>query len=615
MNPNSSECWQTNPVWRIDRWLEERQGRDWALAPFALGALLDTLSRRGISIPVEARQRWVAQGLLAEPGTATRLTPGVVGLVLDDDSDDAFVTPLSARNQRPWHIASNLRCLSGLPELLPRFVQALGLPLGHALPEQFGFEVSDGLGEYVDGPSMDVAGLLAVLACLKPGHELLRAACAVVQPAGGGGGKLSAVGNIPRKLAAFRRECGSQGSLLVRACDCRDTSPNEDGFEKVWSVATWHDMANEASRAGLLEPLLAEWPLGAEGMELVLGRIRWQCDQVHHYRDALDLALRAQACPKEAGVAKPVSRRIDRFVIDLHRHLGHYEQAVTLAQEQYEELSNPEAITCHDEVVQAAVLHAAALYDAHRFEEMVCVLRPRQMEIEKDSRLVTPETRAHLNNTLARAMVALGEEGWEALYRESLCILEVRDPLDRPRTLSYLIHALLRNVRTQEAGDLLEEARRQPGLNSMSRRMLAFLKADHARRLGTVWDDQLMDQPPAEGEVGHPSGFYFQATARQQKRTRSDRLWRFEQARKCFQLDAGDTDRTSVLHFLVACMQFGEAVSRGAGLESAREALGTFLSEPGVQPFFAYYARQWERASKDHYSCALEELLERVVFF
>ncbi len=610
--------WRTNPVWCLERVLAAwgRRDHDWLHRPQRLAAVVRRLLDRGVRLPAPALRRWADDGLLPDGVTSVAPEPGVVGLVVDRRAGVAWVAPLEARRAACWSVAPNLpmRPAAVLQDLLVRLVLGLGLPQGGAVPERFAFEVSDRLGQPADGPSMHVAGLLAVLAAANDHPPLLRRACAVVQP--GDGGALVPVRSVAEKLAAFVRETGT-GSLLVRAAGCPDSPAFEEHFEEVWEVSSLQKLARRAERAGLLRVFVESVPLGRADLAVAREYLRALLDDGHRYAEALNLACRLQECPCLPEVPAQPIREVRRTAVDLYRHLGYYVEAEELALREAAAARGGDA-TSYDEHAQADVIHAAALYDPHRFDEMEAVLGPWLHRLEGDPLLVAPETRVMVFNTLARARVLRGPDGWRELFARSLEVLARRDPLDMPRTWNYLVHGLLRHGELDEAGEVLARAECHPARGDFSRWLLRFLQAEYARRRGELWTDPEMEASPGEPRrLGHPFGFYFQATALQPGRARDDVLARLRQARAFFLRDAGVSERPNILRFLADCLLLAESAweDDAQRWQQARDLLAAHLRpRPGCR-LDVYYAESWNTVGAVPDRRAAEEFLRRVPFF
>jgi hypothetical protein len=217
---HDDRLWQTNPVWCVEKLLHvwSQTDRDWNVLPYRLKHLIGGLTDRGIQLPLEALRKWVEHGLLDrgfQPDAVSEYPClGVVGLLVDSLFNQAWVVPLLVEKASEWSADPTLpfRPPTLLQDLLIRLLLALGLPSGGSVPERFAFAIRDSLGRPSDGPSMQVAGVLAVVRAANGGPPLLSRACTVVQP---DGDRLVPVGVVRPKLDAFLRECG-RGTLLVR---------------------------------------------------------------------------------------------------------------------------------------------------------------------------------------------------------------------------------------------------------------------------------------------------------------------------------------------------------------------------------------------------------------
>ena len=221
--------WQTNPVYCVETLLETWGRTDAGLGE-GLSSATTTDRRLGRSRnppSPAARRRWRDRAPidpLGRRGGADEPEypcPGVVGLVVDRVTDDAWVVPLQVEASREWSTDSTLPFTStGLQDLLIRLLRAAGLPSSRAVPERFAFKIRDLLGHPSAGPSMHVAGVLAVVRAANRCPPLLSRACAVLQAEGD---RLAPVASVRLKLTAFLRECG-RGTLLIRHRDCTEAA-------------------------------------------------------------------------------------------------------------------------------------------------------------------------------------------------------------------------------------------------------------------------------------------------------------------------------------------------------------------------------------------------------
>lgn len=176
---------RTNPVWCIERLVKCWQVRDasWADIPNRLDRLLHALPRHGIHLPQPALVGWAnLYGLLPPTTDETEPPrPGVVGLIVDVVCHDTLLVPLATERSSEWRVAPTLpfRPASTLQELLVGLLHSLSIPHLHGVPERFAFTLCDPLGRRSDGPSMHLAGLLAVIrhATATPPCSIEPAAC------------------------------------------------------------------------------------------------------------------------------------------------------------------------------------------------------------------------------------------------------------------------------------------------------------------------------------------------------------------------------------------------------------------------------------------------------
>jgi pentatricopeptide repeat protein len=610
--------WRTNPAWCVGRLVKrwERQEAYAVHLPIWLGRLLGALPGHNLRLPRVALDRWRSQyGLPPESDDSIEPpNPGVVGLIVDVVSHDALVVPLSAERCGEWSVEPTLpfRPATTLQDLLHRLLHPLGLPHLDGVPERFAFALRDPLGRRSDGPSMHVAGLLAVIREANDRPREFDRACAVVQPAGE---QLVPVGGVRPKLDAFLRECGT-GTLLVRCRGDGEAGAYDPHFHTVWLVDSLAELARELEARRWLEVFLANQPLNAADAGTVSGRVRRLEGAEHRYADALDLSTRAERCGYGPDVSNRIRREFRQNVIDLYRHLGAYARSAELAEREHR-LSQSTRASSYDDQAQADLTYAAALYAPHRFDETHLLLDPWREKLTADPLLVTPLTRVKVFNTLGRAWVALGRGRWEDLFRRSEELLEELDPADLPRTWCYLAHGLLRAGRLREAEDVLRRIEAHPGVGEMSRWFLRILQADAARRRGETWTDSEMERAAVSRRVGHPFGFYLQATARQPGRGPGDAIDRFRRAREFLGQDEPDGDDRNIQRFLAGCLCLAEAAwAADRGLwDEARAAIERHLSPiPGLA-LHGYYAGCLPEPGSVPDRAAAERLLSRVPFF
>jgi hypothetical protein len=564
---------RTNPHWCIE------QIRDLLDRPGMLDQFVALLRSEGIAVRHDV-------------GDPPVFTPGVVGLLVDRHEGHGFVTPLRATLAPQWHVAPNLPFTAvSLQHALGRLLTHFDGGLALVQPDLLAFRVEDLLGEKPDGTSLTIAAVLAIVGEVSTGrHPLLACACAVVEPDWDGDG-LHTVQGIPSKLGAFVREYG-RGTLLVRHPDCAEAAQYDAAFAQVWKVRSFGDLFRCLNEAGLMDPFRGNVPLDRHRLEIAVERLRVMMDTENRYLASLDLAYALSRHAVAADVPYDARRQVQQAIVDLCRHLGRYNEAIRAARAEYRRVHRPGAATCHDEQARLAVFYAASLYDPHRFQEMVDLLRPWQRRLARVPRLISPEAQIMVQNTLSRALIALGEGGWRMGFERSTEILKKTNSFDLARTWNYWIQGALKAGCLDEAERLIRRSEALGDMSLFSRWVLRTNRADLARRRGQTWSDPEMEQQQVRpGVVGHPFGIYFQVTARQPGRDPLDAAARFQRARDFFLLDLDEADQGNILVFQAACM----CLARAAVLEDCREwgeglqSLRTYLKRRDSRGFRAYY--------------------------
>ena len=577
-----------------------------------LARMVEVLLKDRVFVPEAVRRQYLPAALAEEENSRP---PRIVGLLFDATRRCGLVAPLIVELSAQWRVAPNLPFTAEtLRILLQRVLESVEVDLGQLQPELFCFRLEDVLGRNAWGSSMTLAGLLAVLdAASGRNHVLLQAACVVVEP---DGESLRPVEHVRDKLQAFHREC-HRGTLLICHQDCHESTAFRSCFDEVWHVKSLGDLAESLERVRLLEPFRQRAPLDTHKLEIALERIRYLGDHQSRYGEALMLGERLRRHKLAADVSLHLKREMQYRINGLYRHLGSYEQAIRGARAVMTRELRASVDSSYDSQARSVAEYAAALFDPHRFEEMLQVLEPWFRMAVKDPLRISPGTRVAVFNTLGRAQVALRRDGWQANFKRSLAVLDAVNPHDRARTLNYQIHGLLRTGSLQRAATWIDRALQGP-MSDASRRHLAFARAELARRRGKTWQDRDMDQQLlADGTAGHPFGFYFQATARQRGRNIEDAVHRFRCAEQFFQHDVGSGDPGNIQIFLAACMRLGEA----AWLDDS------FRWQHAVADLTAYVRRRNRKCLADYYQevlprpgslpsvIAADALLQQVPYF
>ncbi|WP_020473483.1 hypothetical protein [Zavarzinella formosa] len=608
---------RTNPVWCLEKLLKRWEQDDATRIRLSarLSALLEALPTLGFFLPPDSISNWARRHgpLSIREGAKNQSppAPGVVGVIVDAGCQETWVVPLQAERSAAWEVDPTLPFRPGgiLQDLFIKFLHTLGLPSLEGVPERFAFKITDSLGRRSDGPSMHVAGLLAVIREANARPQELDRVCAVVEPQAD---RLISVGGVKRKLDAFLREFGP-GTLLVRAKSSDEAREYDCRFDEVWEVDSVPDLAKRCEERQWLRIFLDDQPLTTIDADAVTARIRRLEEIEHRYKEALDLACRTERCGFSAGVPMRLRSKVRQWMTDLNRHLGFYQRSAELAEESCRRTRSSQAFSYEDQA-RADVDHAAALYAPHRFDEILRILGVWQDRLKSDPRLVTPSARVMIFNTLGRSLIALGRSGWEEMFRQSEEILEEFEPTDLPRTWCYMAQGCLRNGRLGDAEDYLCRIESHPGVNKMSRRICRVAKADAARRRGELWIDPEMERAVVSREVGHPFGFYFQATARQSGRDAADSLARFHRSGEFFAQGAPDGDEQNIQRFLAECVRLAQAAweDNQRRWDESTEAIAKYLSSNG---FSGHYRNCLPEAGSIPSRSAVETLLDRVPFF
>lgn len=543
---------------------------------------------------------------------------GIVGLVLGRDRagrPHAWADRLHAEPAARWCGRRGLpfEPLDLLGVLLSLLRARPDDELLHSVPEAKAFALQDELDEEeITGPSMTVAGALAVLDAAT-GHaraELAAVASFVqleagAQPTGDAGtsAKLVHVEGEGPKLEAFERECGRGSLCLVAPGSALSKKELHRSFERVWIVDSLRGLGGRLEAEGLLEDFARPKSLGLreiDRVEALLGGLRKDEFMV---RRALDLAARLKAAVRAEGPGPdvPASR--------VRRALAHSAQplrfeavqcdAVLAAEAVLQRASEAPELAPHSELCAASIELAAAHYVEYRFDRMVAQMEPWRARLAEDPQLVNAYTRVRVLGNLARGLatraVADGSAPvWQPLFEQALKLQALTDASKLSLTRGFYVGALLAAGKLDAAEEQLllaeGELARSDYAGNLSLWFLRFDRADLARRRGELWDDPEMEREGVvrEGQFGRAMGYYFQATARQQGRTRDDAAARFQRAAEYFK-SGGPHEKSGQWVFVALC-ELGAAERRGdaAAWRAARVALDAFLAHD-----FAAGIREW----------------------
>jgi hypothetical protein len=615
---------RTNPVYVAEQYLAHLEPlyaedlfRGTQAAQDRMAGRLRALAAEGGRVPGHALARLIEERALPADFSlgGDERRPGVLGLVVELNSPLKLVLPLEL-TRGAWRVEPSLPFTAeDIQDGLVRLMHAAEMPTAGVIPERLGYAFGNPLGHRVEGNSMTVAALLAVLDELGGwAADLFRAACALVEVLPDG--RLAPVGRVADKLEAALRECGRL-SLVI----CHPDSPKLACFApeelgEVWAVDSLAALAGRLQKAGLLGPLLRQTPLNRAEAARVRDRLRWLVRQ--EYREAADLGDRLRACTRADPAEPAVWAEMTRLYAAACRHQGRYTDATGLGRQILDEVAGLGPLSSDDEEAAAAAEYAAALFDNHQFADVPPVLERWAEAAALTPRCFRPLTRVMVWNTLARARVILGRGGWEELFRQSLDLNRRLGDVDNVgRTASYLVHGLLRVGRTDDASAELERVglRRDPLPPADPWR--GFDLANAARYAGDRWEHPELDRAcPVTSGPKHAFGLYLQATARQRGRDPADAVERFGRAAAFLRAEAGDADdNICVLFALLLELAAAAELGHAEGWETSAASVRSFLGHPPAAPLRDHYLPALARLPGAPDRAAAENLLRLVPYF
>jgi hypothetical protein len=591
---------RTNPAFvlkAIAEDLEERFRRNWKLASLHVAQAVEDLMSAGIAVPPSALasvRPYLPAGF--NPSSVSD-HPRVLGLVVSIGSNDGFVLPLRCQlDGSRWDESLPFRREDVL-DALAQLVGSAGLPTAGVLPERLQFTFANPLGHEGGGNSITVAAALSVLDALdKHRSDLLRCACAVVEPAEGG--RFRSVRHVKPKLAAAIREHGG-ASLLVCAPGCREVDDVRSRFDVIWEVRSFEDLAAKLHEAGILQPLFQKVPLRWDELERVGEELRVLVQTRHQYHQATGLGGRLLGCATTGPVPVSLWTSIRGLVAQAHRHQGNFQEAYQGWKDVQEGVDARANLTSYDERAETAAEFASTLFDCHRFAEIPPLLEQWVVTIRNDPQKLKPQTRVHLLNTLGRALIVLGKQGWDEHFLHSL---EIQERLDRGnllRTTCYRIYGMLHEGLYDAARNTLHELGPLGDVPGFSGQQLRFLRADLARRTAEMWEDpELEEIRPGQACPGHPVAWYLQARGRQFCAPAMDGQVNLEQARTYLHRaadflrhDAQNQPR-NICGVFASCFDLFAAslVDSATEWTRSRDEIRRFVDDPAAEPLREYYA-------------------------
>jgi tetratricopeptide (TPR) repeat protein len=632
----TEEYFSSNPIWSLREaarliWQSCGPFR-WDEATKQLAAIANEMLARSIAIPHGPLSDLKSEGFLPAdfevPGSDP--TPGVVGIVVDELVGEGFVVPLTVKSSDSWSASPLLPFSKDAVEIqsaMFRLAKSASVSLDGVFPEllEFSLEGGEFLREEAEGRSMIIAGLLAVIRAVadqEPQVESLSCVCSMVQPDESGQLQPVASKSVSLKINAFLREYGRGVGLLVCHPDCSESARFVNDFEGVLKVRCYNELTSYLEPKGLLAPLLKQVNLNRHILIKLNEKLRFLEEDKHDYRSTLDLTERIDSCAIPEDVPQKEKRSHKVHMGACLSHLGRYEDAIQVSEENLESLHKAGNTASHDEIAQATVNSLATHFDGHAFTRIRDKLRPWYQKMIADKRLLTVDTKIRILNTLGRVQVILGEPDWEDNFRQSMELQEESDRSQVPRSRNCLILGLLwQKERSKEAYVEITRNEAVEKIDDFSCWILKFATAEYHRIQGEIWDDEGME---SEVELvltsgnefstrpGHPWAFYFQATARQCGR--SDVAKRFQLAADLFQKDIGENSENSILIFYSSVMLLAKAAASGdvALWQQIRKRIDDYLSNPQASRIQQYYEESFSAIGESPNCEAVEGLLQQL---
>lgn len=530
---------------------------------------------------------------------------GVVGLVVDHNHKEGFINPLEAKFSQSgkWEIDETLPFRD-----IVRIKSAFRLILKSANPavfaERFQFKIEGELKEDSDGPSMLIAGLLAIIAALQPkgrSSGIFKNACALVQLSNADERELCPVGGQDLKIEAFRRECG-EGSLLIYHPDAPLSDEYLKIFDEKWPVKTLAELSQRLSKADLLAPFFSERGRltrhECDGLKLELAELMGGTHYRFHEAEKLAKGIIQIGFLENTNIIQEEAYFLTKSA-ELYRHMGLFNEAIVATKDLAKKISKFSL----EKQASLECDMAAALIDCHQFAESMALLEPWKTKLEMDGRLLMPETRRNIWNTLARAMSYLGRDGWSGLFEKSLELQAEWEPIGVDRTRQYLARALGINSQFDLALKKLEECDQGNPFTVWNRRALRVLSGEKipAREI-EAW--RSCDLP---NSLRYLRAFTFLFQARRQGEMAENSSHMYQFAGKEFSAPIAALEKPQgLLYFLALVCDLGQAGSMHDGKlwKSTIEKLNSFIGSPDTFPgihatYFRCYRELGERPCMD----------------
>ena len=549
---------------------------------------------------------------LAKPSDKRRV--GIVGLVVDHNTNLGLVTPITATLRDNWHAAENLpfnasRIQRLLDEILKAYLEEW------SLPEAYAFHFADTLKRELEGESMNFAAVLAAIDCVNKKPRIFDFAIAGI--ALEGDGTLSPVGSMKQKIDAFVREYGDLGTLLIRCADDNVAETYDLHFDQVWPVSTIEELADRLKSAGLLEPFIEKQQLDQSRLAMIIDRV-----EIVKFYDPTTAMRIIRATEQSINSDDRLSQmKFLRLKEDQYRHLGNYQESIHYHQKVESFLHEHSEIDCYDHQVDAASSLASSYYDAHQFQQGLDTLVPWVERIQADPLICTPEHRVYVWNTYARLMIMTGDGAWREYFEKSLRLQEQVDSDSIPRTRNYLIYGLLKHNEWDVAKDLIEQNTSEKSLDFFSQGYVDFYRAELDRCLDKMPPDcgNLAESIKfrLDGKKGgfpnYVDAFRLQALARQADRIRSEKAELMALAGEIFVSEARG-QQENIINLFAQCCMFAEACFRddSQSIEDAGASILQYLEQ--YPAYHQHYREQVDQCIADPCAENIDALFERTPY-
>lgn len=486
-----------------------------------------------------------------------RCFPRIVGLVVSESTNLGYVVPLTiAKTPNDWEVSDSIPIpVDEIQSITTRFAQVVSAENLRVILATCGLSLTSDLPR-TTGTSMDLVLLLAILDFLSNRQAtIFSSVCALGSFERQ---NLVPVGSVEAKIDAFQREYG-RGTLLISHPDDAVASNHVNLFDAHWQVRSMTDLAQHLEGISEIKTLLhSDRELSNADLTAFLARIHVYetSGTFEQFRESLEqcLLMQTRASQELVGLAE-----LEQLIGKFTRHIGKAADAISffenLTANQLERFNNNQI--SHDQFLSFLTNMAATYFDTHHFEKGVELLSVQRSTILSNLKSYSPRTRYEYHNTLGRLLVRLNILGWDEEFRESLKIQGDVSPQELQRTRNFFIEGLLRTNKLKECRVLIRQQQADTELNAYSREFISFYQADLDRRAGE--QSECLDGSHFT-KLPYTYAFYLQAIARQQGRSRAERLDLLCRAALRLDESLADDGESNILYLLQLFITVGISV-------------------------------------------------------